>query len=701
MVALCASFCESILLSMLLLRSALAAEHLSAAATATAQCQTSCGGVEIPYPFGILSDSCPTEPVFEVFCNDTGNGVYKPFIGNIDLLSVDVQLAQARVMNRISSSCYNTSSQRMNFERWRMNLTGSPYRFSDSANKFTVIGCRTLAYIADQDYVGKYMSGCVSVCRRGELTGVTDGICSGKGCCQTAIPKGLDFYKMWFEESMNTSGIYNKTPCSYVVLMEASNFTFSTTYLTSPLKFNDTYGGKAPVVLDWSIPTAENCVEAKINFTSYACKSDNSVCLNSTNGSPGYICNCSEGYQGNPYLHGPNGCQGVVASVLAGFFGFLGWEVIRHKQRNKKQALLRQTDEFFQQHGGLLLLEMMKADGNVGFTLYKKGEIENATNNFNKTHIIGEGGQGTVYRAVIEGVAIAIKKCKEIDESRKMEFVQELVILCRVNHPNIVKLLGCCLHFEAPMLVYEFVKNKTLQELLDLKRSRRFHVTLGTRLRIAAESAMALSHLHSLPHPILHGDVKPANILLAEGMVAKVSDFGCSTIDEKTQAVLKGTPGYIDPEYLLEYQLTAKNDVYSFGVILVELLTGKRPLSKESKTLTSLFQEAMADGTLIDILDSDIVEEACMRVIHRAAALASQCLVVPGMTRPSMAGVAAELQQLALADEVQRCPQPQLVLEDLNIMEMGSTVSMWYDESKTRGAYSLENKAVLSIEFAR
>lgn len=392
---------------------------------------------------------------------------------------------------------------------------------------------------------------------------------------------------------------------------------------------------------------------------------------------------------------------GIAATVLAGLFGFLGWEVIRHKRNMKKQALLRQTDEYFQQHGGQLLLEMMKAEGNVGFTLYERGEIEIATSNFNKAHIVGEGGQGTVYMALLHGIDVAIKKCKEIDESRKKEFVQELVILCRVNHPNIVKLLGCCLQFEAPMLVYEFVKNKTLQELLDLQRSRRFHVTLGTRLRIAAESAGALAHLHCLPHPILHGDVKPSNILLAEGLVAKVSDFGCSTIDENTQAVPKGTPGYIDPDYLLEYQLTAKNDVYSFGVILVELLTSKKPLSKERKSLTSMFQEAMADGTVHELLDSDIVDEVCMRVIHRAAVLASQCLVVPGTTRPTMALVAEELRRLALADEVRRCSQPPLVLDGISFMDTGSTVSICYNESKTSGVYSLENKAVLSMEFAR
>uniref|UniRef100_A0A0E0GZQ3 Protein kinase domain-containing protein n=1 Tax=Oryza nivara TaxID=4536 RepID=A0A0E0GZQ3_ORYNI len=749
--AICAAFYQNIWIWMLLLGAALAAEPL--AAGATAQCQNAkCGGVDIPYPFVMNSSSCPMVPAFEVSCNDMGNGVYKPFVGDVELLSIDVQHGQARVRNHISYACYNNSTRQIDSNVWELNLTGTGYRISDSANKFTVIGCRTLAYIADQDYVGKYMSGCVSVCRRGELIGVTNNTCSGKGCCQTAIPEGLDYYQVWFEESMNTSGIYNQTPCNYAVLMEASNFSFSTTYLTSPFEFNNTYGGKAPVVLDWTIQTANTCKEAEVNLESYACKSDNVKCINSFDRT-GYICSCQDGYQGNPYLQGPNGCQdinecqhgesypcygdcynkpgsfdclchagssgnatiqggcrkdllspktrlaiGVVASVLAVLFGFLGWEVIRHKQKIKRQALLRQTDEFFQQHGGQILLEIMKADGNDGFTLYKRGEIETATNNFSKAHVIGEGGQGTVYKAVIDGVAVAIKKCKEIDESRKMEFVQELVILCRVSHPNIVKLLGCCLQFEAPMLVYEFVQNKTLQELLDLQRSRRFHVTLGTRLRIAAESADALSHLHSLPHPILHGDVKTANILLANGLVAKVSDFGCSTIDERTQAVPKGTPGYIDPDYLVEYQLTTRNDVYSFGVILLELLTGRRPLSKERKSLTLVFQEARSNGTLIELLDSDIVDETSMRVIKRAANLVSHCLVVPGTTRPSMTIVAAELRRLAEADEVKRSPQPPLVLEDLRFMDMGSTTNTLYGESRTSGAYSLEKKAVLSID---
>ncbi|XP_006653308.2 wall-associated receptor kinase 2-like [Oryza brachyantha] len=713
------------------------------------QCPNSkCGGLDIPYPFGIRSDNCSL-PGFAIDCNNS-----IPFHGDVEVLGISLQPAQIRVMNAISSSCYNTTSKGMDSTRWELDLTSTPFMLSDT-NKFTVIGCRTLAYIGNRDDADNYMSGCVSSCMQGDLSSATNGTCSGIGCCQTTIPNSLEFYQVWFDDTMNvTSRVYNRTPCSYAVLMESSNFSFSTTYLTSPLEFNNTYNGRAPVVLDWAIWSAPNCTEAKKNLTSYACKSQDSVCFSSV--LQAYTCNCSKGYQGNPYLKGHDGCQdidecehpenyscfgecrnnpggfdcfcppgtrgnysipggcrkkfftpkvqlsiGAAAIILSCLFGFLGWEVIRHKRSIKRQALLRQNDEFFQQNGGQLLLEMMKAEGNAGFTLYSRQEIEAATNNFSKVHIVGEGGQGTVYRAVLDGDAAAIKRCKEIDESRKMEFMQELVILCRVDHPNIVKLRGCCLQFEAPMLVYEFVQNKTLQELLDLQRSRRYHVTLGTRLRIAAESADALAHLHSLPHPVLHGDVKPANILLAEGLVAKVSDFGCSTIDEKTQAIAKGTPGYIDPDYLVEYQLTAKNDVYSFGVVLLELLTGKRPLSKERKSLTLMFQEAMADGTLVELLDSEIVDEASMRVINRTAVLAAQCLVVPGATRPAMTLVAAELRRLAAEDEVQRCPQPPLVLEDISFMEMGATTSTWYGDTKTSGVYSLEKKAVLSIEFAR
>uniref|UniRef100_A0A0D9W3V9 Wall-associated receptor kinase domain-containing protein n=1 Tax=Leersia perrieri TaxID=77586 RepID=A0A0D9W3V9_9ORYZ len=190
----------------------------------------------------------------------------------------------------------------MEYNNWSLDLTGWPYRFSNTRNKFTVIGCRTLAYIRDKDDEGKYMSGCVSVCN---VSTAQSGTCSGIGCCQTAIPTNMQFYNVSFDSRMNTSEIHEKTPCSYAVLTDSSWFHFSTSYLTS-LEFNETYDGQAPLVLDWAIRDASSCEEAKKDPDSYACVSTNSVCSNSTNG-PGYLCNCSQGYQGNPYLQ--DGCK--------------------------------------------------------------------------------------------------------------------------------------------------------------------------------------------------------------------------------------------------------------------------------------------------------------------------------------------------------------------------------------------------------
>ncbi|KAL5214795.1 hypothetical protein ABZP36_003947 [Zizania latifolia] len=175
---------------MLWLTVAFAAELLSSGAKAECQ-HTKCGGVDIHYPFGIRSDNCAS-PGFEIDCNDT-----KPFYANAEVLNISLPLGQIRVMSPISSSCYNTTSKGMDSSTWEFQLAGTPCMFSDS-NKLTVIGCRTLAYIADEDYVGNYLSGCVSACRRGEVKSATNGTCSGIGCCQTPIPKGLNYYQIWF-----------------------------------------------------------------------------------------------------------------------------------------------------------------------------------------------------------------------------------------------------------------------------------------------------------------------------------------------------------------------------------------------------------------------------------------------------------------------------------------------------------------------
>uniref|UniRef100_K3Y5Q0 Protein kinase domain-containing protein n=1 Tax=Setaria italica TaxID=4555 RepID=K3Y5Q0_SETIT len=671
------------LAQVLWLASALAAIHpvVGALPQPSSNCQRRCGQLEIPYPFGIGSGDSPDHcamPGFYLNCSD-----FRTFLGNVEVLNISIQNSTARMRVTMASSCYNTSTKDMDYDARALNLTGTPYRLSDTANKFTVVGCRTLAYIADQDNVGKYASGCVSICRRGDVSILTDGSCSGIGCCQTAIPKGLQYYKVWFARRFNTSQIYNISRCSYAALVEASNFTFSTRYATSSA-FYDTYGRKPPLVVDWAIGNG-TCEEARNKPGSYACVSSNSQCFNSTNGQ-GYVCNCSKGFQGNPYL--VDGCQ----------------EWIKHKRRIIRHEYLKKMNECFQQNGGQLLMDMMKVESNNLFQLYDREEIEVATNNFDNRSIIGEGGQGTVYigqNLDAQNNPVAIKICKGFDESRRREFGQELLILSRVKHENIVQLLGCSLQFEAPVLVYEYVPNQTLHYLIHRQDDASIR-TLEIRLKIATEIATALAYLHSLSHPIFHGDIKSVNILIGHNLSAKLSDFGCSMIrsaDDNVQ-VVKGTMGYLDPEYLLNFELTDKSDVYSFGVVLLELLTRRTALSETKESLVSVFTEAMKEGKLVELIDTELANQENMDLLHQMAALARECLAMTGQHRPMMSQVAEELQRLAGP-----VPQRTRLFHGVNaLMLQGRSFNNAagdYTTEESTDYYNLQEKASMSTEFAR
>lgn len=397
---------------------------------------------------------------------------------------------------------------------------------------------------------------------------------------------------------------------------------------------------------------------------------------------------------------------GLCVSVLICLILFLGKEWIKHKRHIAIQEHKRKIDECFERNGGQLLKDMMKVQCNISFKLYGCEEVELATNNFDDSAIIGEGGQGTVYighNLDPDNNPVAIKRCKGFDESRRMDFGKELLILSRVNHENIVKLLGCSLQFDVSILVYEYVPNRTLHYLILIHSHDNKDIrTLDIRLKIATKSAEALAYLHALNHPILHGDVKSANILLGPDLSAKVSDFGCSMITSVVENVdiIKGTLGYLDPEYLLKFELTDKSDVYSFGVLLLELLTRKKVISKEKACLTSVFQEHMKIGKHYDLLDSEIIDDQDdMDIVHQIAELAARCLVIPAEHRPTMREVAEELRLL----EGMVLERPGVMLHSgrlLVVPEISSTnTSEFY--SSTSDFDSLKKKACMSIEFAR
>ena len=330
----------------------------------------------------------------------------------------------------------------------------------------------------------------------------------------------------------------------------------------------------------------------------------------------------------------------------------------------KKRRITQKKRKCFKRNGGLLLQQQLNTrESNVEKTkIFTSRELEKATENFSENRILGQGGQGTVYKGMlVDGRTVAVKKSKAVDEDKLEEFINEVVILSQVNHRHVVKLLGCCLETEVPVLVYEFIPNGNLFQHIH-EESDDYTMIWGVRLRIAVDTAGALSYLHSAASsPIYHRDVKSTNILLDEKYRAKVSDFGTSrtvTVDQTHWTTLvSGTVGYVDPEYYGSSQYTDKSDVYSFGVVLVELITGEKPVltlsnTQEIKGLADHFRAAMKEDKFFDIMDARIRDACKPEQVMAVANLARRCLNSKGKKRPYMREVFAELEKISSSQEV-------------------------------------------------
>ncbi|KAK4264686.1 hypothetical protein QN277_025828 [Acacia crassicarpa] len=287
--------------------------------------------------------------------------------------------------------------------------------------------------------------------------------------------------------------------------------------------------------------------------------------------------------------------------------------------------------------------------------IFTEDELKIATNNFDESRILGRGGQGTVYKGILpDNSIVAIKRSRVGGDSRQVkDFVNEVTVLSQINHRNVVKLFGCCLETEVPLLVYEFVDNGTLLDHIDTLKNEH-SLSWETRLRIAAEIAEAISYLHSSASiPIIHRDIKSANILLNHNHIAKVSDFGASRLvplnESQVSTVVQGTLGYLDPEYLLTGELNEKSDVYSFGVVLVELITGNKAVEfnrSGQRNLAMYFASSMKEDNLWQILDNRVLDQKNAEQLKEVAFLARRCIRMNGEERPTMKEVATELEGL-------------------------------------------------------
>ncbi|XP_051148635.1 U-box domain-containing protein 33 [Andrographis paniculata] len=267
-------------------------------------------------------------------------------------------------------------------------------------------------------------------------------------------------------------------------------------------------------------------------------------------------------------------------------------------------------------------------------------EIEEATNNFSQSMKIGEGGYGSIYKGHLRHTQVAIKMLHPNSSQGPFEFQQEVNILSKLRHPNIVTLIGACP--EAWALVYEYLPNGSLEDRLNC-RNNTPPLSWKARIRIAAELCSALMFLHSCPpHGVVHGDLKPSNLLLDSNFVCKLGDFGiCRQLpkDEFSENNTtpccrtdpKGTLIYMDPEFLSSGELTPKSDVYSFGIILLRLLTGRPALG-----ITKEVQYAIDKGNLNDLLDATAGDWPFVQA-KQLAYLALSCTDMKRRDRPDLA----------------------------------------------------------------
>ncbi|VAH70436.1 unnamed protein product [Triticum turgidum subsp. durum] len=323
----------------------------------------------------------------------------------------------------------------------------------------------------------------------------------------------------------------------------------------------------------------------------------------------------------------------------------------------------------------------MKIDGVKDFTFE---ELSNCTNDFSESALIGQGGYGKVYRGVLaDGKVAAIKRAQEGSLQGSKEFFTEIELLSRLHHRNLVSLLGYCDEEDEQMLVYEYMPNGTLRDHLSAKA--RESPSFPMRLRIALGSSRGILYLHTeADPPIFHRDIKASNILLDSKFVAKVADFGLSRLaplpDTEGSApghvstVVKGTPGYLDPEYFLTHKLTDKSDVYSLGVVFLELLTGMQPIS-HGKNLVREVVAANQSGMILSVVDLRMgaVPGEC---VERFAALGLRCCRDETDARPSMAEVVRELETIwQMTPDMDGVPSESVAMDPTHTPASSSTAT--------------------------
>ncbi|KAK6930977.1 Serine-threonine/tyrosine-protein kinase, catalytic domain [Dillenia turbinata] len=290
--------------------------------------------------------------------------------------------------------------------------------------------------------------------------------------------------------------------------------------------------------------------------------------------------------------------------------------------------------------------------------IYTLKEIQDATNNFDESKKLGEGGYGSVYYGMLGKQEVAIKKMRS---NKSKEFFAELKVLCRIHHINVVELLGYASGEDHLYLVYEFMQNGSLSDHLHDPLLKGYQpLSWSARAQIALDAARGIEYVHDhTKAQYVHRDIKTSNILLDEGLRAKVADFGLAKLVDRTNEEeyiatrLVGTPGYLPPESVKELQVTIKTDVFAFGVVLAELITGQRALIRDNREptrmkslVTVIFRDEEPEAALEVIIDGNLKGNYPMEDVYKMAEIAELCLSEDAIDRPEMREIVVSLNQI-------------------------------------------------------
>ncbi|XP_057813449.2 probable LRR receptor-like serine/threonine-protein kinase At1g67720 isoform X2 [Cryptomeria japonica] len=363
-------------------------------------------------------------------------------------------------------------------------------------------------------------------------------------------------------------------------------------------------------------------------------------------------------YSGNPYLHNVenqshsknNKIKTVVVSAIGALIGcslvlIIGIMYRRRRYMKKKDV-------------GLIAIMEPNPSSCRSFS---RLEMKTATNNFSQK--IGQGGFGSVYFGRLpDGKDVAVKLLSSSSKQGLAEFLNEINLLSRVNHRNLVSLLGYCNDSKELMLVYEHLGGGSLKDHLYGSLSNVSTLDWKTRLRVALDAAQGLEYLHvSCTPKIVHRDVKSSNILLDSNLRAKLADFGLSKIigDDVSSShittTIKGTVGYLDPEYFHTNKLTERSDVYSFGVVLLEIICGRKAIDPElCEEEISLLKWVMLhvegnddyDGPLTGIIDHKLsMSDIDMKSLYPVFSLSLKCIQTEASKRPAITDIVIQIKE--------------------------------------------------------